>query len=354
MAVKFRDYYEVLGVSRTATDDEIKKAYRKLARKHHPDVNPGDKSAEERFKEINEAYEVLSDPDKRKKYDQLGQNWKAGADFTPPTGWEGSWESAGGEGPRVEYRDFSDLFGGAGGQGAGGFSDFFESIFGGRRGGTRAGPGFAMRGQDVEAEITLDLESLNHGTSRSITFQITERCPECGGTGVKDGKVCPVCRGAGVVGRAKSLDVNVPAGLREGSTIRLSGQGEPGSNGGPPGDLFLHVRVEPHSLFEIIGEDDIQIELPVSPWEAALGAKVSVPTLDGPVEMSIPAGAQGSQRLRLRDRGLTKRKGGRGNQYVKLKIVIPPKPSPREKELLERLAAESSFNARDLLPGGRR
>jgi|HubBroStandDraft_6_1064221.scaffolds.fasta_scaffold148898_2 DnaJ-class molecular chaperone len=354
MAVKFRDYYEVLGVARAATEDELKKAYRKLARKHHPDVNPGDKSAEERFKEINEAYEVLSDPEKRKRYDQLGQNWKAGSDFTPPPGWEARREGTRGEGTRVEYGDFSDLFGGSGGAGArgsGDFSDFFETIFGGRRG-ARTGPGFAMRGQDVEAEITLDLEALHHGASRSITFQTNERCPECGGTGVKDEKVCPTCHGAGVVARTKSLDVNVPAGLREGSTIRLAGQGEPGSNGAPAGDLFLHIRAEPHPIFAVTGEDDIQIELPVAPWEPALGAKVSVPTLDGPVEMTIPPASQGGQRLRLRNRGLSRRKGGRGDQYVKLKIVVPSRLTAKEKELFEKLAVESEFNARDLLPGG--
>ncbi|HUK90340.1 MAG TPA: DnaJ C-terminal domain-containing protein [Blastocatellia bacterium] len=350
MAVKFRDYYEVLGLSRTATEDEIKKAYRKLARKHHPDVNPGDKGAEDRFKELNEAYEVLSDPEKRQKYDQLGQNWKAGSDFTPPPGWaEGGW----GEGPRVEYRDFGDLFGRAGAQGAGGFSDFFETLFGGRRG-ARAGPGFAMRGQDVEAEIGLDLEAIHHGVTRTISFQATERCPECQGTGTKDGKPCPVCHGMGAVVRAKTLDVNIPTGLRDGSTIRLAGKGEPGSNGGPAGDLFLHVRLEPHPLFTVTNEDDLQIDLPVAPWEPALGAKVNVPTLDGPVEMTIPAGARGGQRLRLRGQGLSKRRGGRGDEYVKLNIAIPPKLTPAEKELFEKLAAESHFDARDLMPGGKR
>jgi curved DNA-binding protein len=348
MAVKFRDYYEVLGLTRTATEADIKKAYRKLARKHHPDVNPGDKSAEEKFKEINEAYEVLSDPEKRKRYDQLGQNWKAGSDFTPPPEWS--------EGTRVEYADLNDLFGGAGGGyggAGGGFSDFFETLFGGRRG-QRAGSGFAMRGQDVEAEITLDLESLDRGATRTLQFQITERCPECLGTGVKDGKPCPLCHGAGVVVRPKSLDVNVPAGLREGSTIRLAGQGEPGSNGAPAGDLFLHVRVEPHALFTIVGEDDIQLDLPVSPWEPALGAKVSVPTLNGPVEMTIPAGAKGGQRFRLKGKGLNRRKGGRGDLYAKLTIVNPPRLTPAEKELFEKLAAESRFNARELMPGGKR
>jgi curved DNA-binding protein len=341
MAVQFRDYYEVLGVSKTATEDEIKKAYRKLARKHHPDVNPNDKSAEEKFKEINEAYEVLSDPEKRKKYDQLGQNWKAGADFTPPPGWENA---------RVDFGDFDDTFGG--GRDSRGFSDFFESMFGGRRG-ARAGAGFGMRGQDVEANISLTLEEAHGGGTRSLTLQTTVICPTCNGTGTKDNKPCPTCRGAGVVAQPKTLEVNIPAGVRDGSVIRLAGQGEPGTNGSRAGDLFLHVRIEPHRLFSIVGEDDLQIELPVAPWEAALGTKVSVPTLDGSVEMKIPAGTQGGSRLRLRGQGLNKRGGGRGDEYVKIKIVIPPKLTPKEKELFEKLAAESRFNARELMAGGR-
>jgi len=340
MAVQFRDYYDVLGVARTATEDEIKSAYRKLARKYHPDVNPGDKSAEEKFKEINEAYEVLSDADKRKKYDELGPNWKAGQDFRPPPNWEGA---------NVEFGDFGDFFGG--GRGASGFSDFFESLFGGRRG-PRRGAGFAMRGQDVEAEIPLTLEEAHRGVKRTITLQVTETCPDCKGSGVKDGKTCPTCRGAGAIRRPKSLEVTIPAGVREGSVIRLPGQGEPGSSGAPAGDLFLRVRLQPHRLFNIVGENDVQIELPVAPWEAALGAKIPVPTLDGPVEMKIPPGAQGGQRLRLRGQGLNRRGGGRGDEYVKIRIVIPPKLTPKEKELFEKLAAESRFNARELMAGG--
>lgn len=338
MAVKFKDYYDVLGTSKTATEDDIRKAYRTLARKYHPDVNPGDKSAEERFKEINEAYEVLSDPDKRKKYDQLGPNWKSGSDFTPPPGWQSS---------SAEFDGFGNGFG-PGGSSAG-FSDFFESLFGGRRG-ARAGPGFRMRGEDIDAEITLTLEDVHRGVTRTISLQVNEPCTTCGGSGSKDGKTCPTCRGNGVVRRQKSLEVTIPAGVRDGSVIRLAGQGEPGANGAAPGDLFLHVRIEPHPLFEIVDENDIQVEVPVSPWEAALGATVRVPTLDGQVEMKIPAGTQAGKRLRLRSQGLNKRDRGRGDEYVKVKIVIPPKLTPKEKQLFEKLAAESHFEARDLLP----
>jgi curved DNA-binding protein len=341
MAVQFRDYYEVLAVAKTATDDEIKTAYRKLARKFHPDVNPGDKSAEEKFKEINEAYQVLSDPEKRKRYDQLGPNWKQGEEFRPPPGWEGMQGSP---------QDFSDVFGG---RGASGFSDFFETLFGGRRG-PRAGSGFAMRGQDVEAEIALTLEEAHRGGKRNINLQVTETCPDCHGSGSKDGKtVCPTCRGAGAIRRPKSLEVTIPAGVRDDSVIRLAGQGEPGANGAAAGDLFLRVRINPHPLFTIVGDNDIQVELPVAPWEAALGARVSVPTLDSPVEMKIPAGTQGGQRLRLRGQGLNRRGGGRGDEYAKIKIVIPPRLAPNEKELFEKLAAESLFNARELITGGR-
>ena len=338
MAVQFRDYYEVLGVKKTASEAEIKSAFRKQARKYHPDVNPGDKSAEDKFKEVNEAYEVLSDPEKRKRYDQLGPNWKAGEEFRPPPGWERQYAAG----------EAGDFFGGGGG--AGGFSDFFESLFGGRRG-ARGGQGFAMRGGDIEAEIALTLEEAHRGGSRSVTLQSSEACPECRGTGSKDGKtICPTCRGAGAVRRPKSHDVTNPKGLRDGSVIRLSGQGEPGLNGAQAGDLFLRARIQPHRLFEISGTDDVQVELPVAPWEAALGAKVMVPTLEGPVEMTIPAGTQGGQKLRLRGQGLNRRGGGRGDQYARLRIVIPPRLTAQEKEIFEKLKAESRFNARELMP----
>jgi curved DNA-binding protein len=346
MAVKFKDYYDVLGTSKTATEDDIRKAYRTLARKYHPDVNPGDKSAEEKFKEINEAYEVLSDADKRKRYDQLGPNWKAGSDFTPPPGWQNANQNA-----NVDFGGFGDGFGA--GRGSGGFSDFFESLFGGRRG-ARAGAGFRMRGDDIDAEITLSLEEAHRGGTRSISLQVNEPCPECGGSGSKDGKSCPNCRGSGVIRRQRSFDVTIPPGVRDGSVIRLAGQGEPGANGASSGDLFLHVRIEPHRLFDIVGEDDIQVEVPISPWEAALGATITVPTLDGQVEMKIPAGTQAGKTLRLRGQGLNKREGRRGDEYVRLKIVIPPKLTAKERQLFQKLAEESHFDPRDLMAESKR
>jgi DnaJ-class molecular chaperone len=337
MAVKFKDYYDVLGVDRNAKEEDVKQAYRKLARQHHPDVNPGDKSAEDRFKDINEAYEVLSDADKRRKYDQLGSNWRAGSDFTPPPGSRNG---------NADFGDYGEFFTGGGRGGAADFSDFFESMFG-RRGGARAGAGFRMGGRDIEAEIMLTLEEAHHGGTRTIKFQATDTCPDCKGTGSKDGKTCPTCRGSGIVRRQRTLDIKIPPGVREGSVIRLAGQGEAGPNGEAPGDLLLHIRIEPDPVFTVVGQDHVEIELPITPWEAALGKKVTVPTLDGPVEMTIPAGAQTGQRLRLRGKGLKRRDGGRGDQYVRLKIVMPPKLTAEEKELFAKLAAKSQFNPRE-------
>ena len=340
MAVQFRDYYEVLGLNKNASASDIKSAFRKQARKYHPDVNPGDKSAEEKFKELNEAYEVLSDPEKRKRYDTLGPNWKAGEEFRPPPNW------------RQESPDFGDM-GDAFGAGASGFSDFFESLFGGGRGARagRSGAGFAMRGRDIEADIELGLEEAHRGGTRSLSLQTSQICPECRGTGSKDNKApCPTCRGAGTIQLPKTLEVTIPAGVREGSVIRLAGQGEPGVNNASPGDLFLRARIRAHQLFTITGDSDVQLELPVAPWEAALGAKVLVPTLEGPIEMTIPSETQAGQRLRLRGQGLNRRGGGRGDQYAKLKIVNPPALTDAERELFEKLRTQSRFNARELMP----
>jgi DnaJ-class molecular chaperone len=209
-----------------------------------------------------------------------------------------------------------------------------------------------MRGRDIEAEIELTLEEAHRGGTRSISLQTMESCPDCRGTGTKDSSktVCPICRGAGVVQRPKTLEVTIPSGPRDGSVIRLAGQGESGANGGPSGDLLLHVRLRPHRLFDITGDNDVQLDVPVAPWEAALGARVSVPTLEGPVEMTVPAGAQAGQRLRLRGQGLNRRNGGRGDQYAKLKIVNSPRLSAAERKLFEKLRSESRFDARELMP----
>lgn len=345
MAANIKDYYEVLGVKRDASDDDIKKAYRKLARKFHPDLNPGDKAAEERFKQVQVAYDVLANPEDRKLYDQYGENWravKAGAG-PPPPGWEQTQRAGGtrqgGARPGFDFSDFD--FGGFRGAGGEGF-DIFEELFG------RAGRGRAARrgrGRDVEAELELSLEEAHRGGRRSLQMQAAEVCPTCNGSGVKDGKTCNTCGGAGEVLRPKNIEVNIPAGVRDGSTIRLPGQGGPGSDGSEPGDLYLHIRLRPHPLFRVNG-DDLEVELRIAPWEAVLGTKVEVPTIEGKVELTVPPGTNTGQRLRLRGQGLNKRKGGRGDEYVRMKIVVPKEVSAEERRLYEELRRTSRFNPR--------
>jgi len=337
MAVKFKDYYELLGVKRGATDNQIRQAYRKLARKHHPDVNPGDRLAEDKFKEINEANEVLSDPEKRKRYDQLGANWKNGAEFTPPQDWG-----------RVNVPfdgDFGSIFSG------GGFSDFFQTIFAGarsadqpdqRRRGKRAGSG---RGQDAEAEMEISLEDAHRGGRHRITLQGAKPCPTCGGTGTPSGVICATCRGAGQVLSPRTIDVNIPPAAREGSVIKVGRQAHSGPGSAEAGDLYIKLKIKPHPIFTLSG-DDLTVDTPVSPSEAVLGASIAVPTIEGKAEVKVPAGAQGGQRLRLRGQGLNKRGGGRGDQYVRLKIVVPANPTDREKQLYKELAEVSNLNPR--------
>jgi len=306
MAVKFRDYYEVLGVPRTATAEEIKRAYRQLARKHHPDLQVASERARasERFKEINEANEVLSDPDKRAKYDALGANWKGGMDFTPPPDT--------GRGPSVttEWEGFGD------------FSDFFGSIFGrpsggragaGRAGADRAGVRMPIPGNDVEGELPLTLDDVLHGGQRRITV---------------DGR---------------SLDVTIPRGIRDGATLRLAGQGGPGVNGGPAGDVYLRVRLLPHPRYRVV-DDDLEMDLPLWPWQAVLGAEVRVDTPDGPVTLTVPPGTQSGQRMRLRGRGLP-RDGARGDLYAVVRVVVPTRPSAAEREAYEMLRRSASAPA---------
>ncbi len=328
MAVKFRDYYEVLGVPRGASADEIKTAYRRLARKHHPDLHHGKarQKAEEDFKEINEAYAVLSDPEKRARYDQLGPNWKAGMDFTPPPGAEPH--------VRVEYGDLGDMDGAA-------FSDFFASLFGhpGGRGRSQQ----RLAGRDIETELSLELEEAYRGGRRSVALEALEVCRVCGGTGVSGDRVCQTCGGQGVIEKPRTLEVQIPPGARDGTRLRLGGQGEPGRNGGPPGDLYLAVRVRPHRLYRVSG-DDLDIELPVYPWEEALGTEVEIPTLDGPVALKVTPGAQAGQRLRLRGKGLVRRDGSRGDLYARLRLVLPTSLTDEQRRLLEqvgRLTTES-------------
>jgi len=303
MAVKFRDYYETLGVSRTASDEEIKKAYRKLARKYHPDMNPNNKQAEDKFKEIQEAYDVLGDKEKRGKYDQLGQNWKSGSDFTPPPNWQTDFDPS-------EMFGRGQPGGGFGRQGAGGFSDFFEMLFGGGR---SAGTHSRGMGEDAETELTLPLMDMHRGTKRSLTVHF---------------------------GRSqKTIEVRIPPGARHDSRIRIPGGGPNG------GDLYIRLKQDPDSGFTVKG-DDTEVEVDIAPWEAALGAAIEVPTLDGAADIRVPAGVTAGQKLRLRGQGLNIRGGGRGDHFVKLRIAVPKKLSAEEKRLFEELQKVSSFNPR--------
>jgi curved DNA-binding protein len=311
LAVKFKDYYKTLGVRRDATTGEIKKAYRRLARKYHPDVNPNNKSAEDQFKDLQEAYAVLSKPETRKKYDQLGADCQAGADFRPPSGQQDvRWEFSGG--------DLGAAFGGSGD-----FSDFFHAIFGGSGPGKRTAgtpPGFSFRGADIEATIELGLEEAHSGVQPTLNLR----------------------RSNGL----RNLKVNIAPGARDGSVLRLAGKGDVGIEGGPPGDLYLRIRIRSHPLFSVVGDDDIEVEVPVAPWEAILGSKVTVPTLDGSVEVKVPSGSRGGKRLRLRGRGLRRREGTRGDQYARINVVVPKSVSEEERQLYKKLSKVSDFNPR--------
>lgn len=310
MAVQYKDYYQSLGVPRTASDADIKKSFRKLAREFHPDVAKDKKRAEEKFKEINEAYEVLSDKDKRGKYDELGANWKSGAEFRPPPGHGGGHQAFRNDRPAGDGTQTFE-FGGTG------FSSFFEQLFGGA--GRGAGGGFGERGnfgaqepesRDVEGDILVTLEESKRGSIRTVTVR----------TG----------RGA------DSHQVKIPAGITEGQKLRITGRGENG------GDLYLRVKLAKHPDFEVDGHNLLH-ELELAPWEAALGAEISVPTLDGNVSIRIPAGTASGQKLRVRGRGL----GKEGDLHVVTKIVVPDKISDAQKKLWEQLAQESKFNPRD-------
>ncbi len=339
--MKYKDYYEILGVQRTADQDTIRKAYRKLARKYHPDFNPGNREAEERFKDLQEAYAVLSDPEKRRQYDQLGTGWQGGSEFTPPPGWDVRFDF--GSAPA------EDFFGQSGG-----FSDFFQFLFGGMRpGGHHTAAGRTARqataptgSGDIEADIELSLEDIHRGARPTLSVHSAAPCPDCAGRGTQALRRCARCGGAGTVEHKRRLTVNIAPGARSGSVLKLAGKGEPSRPGGPPGDLYLRIRVKPHPIFEVVGEDDLQMELPVTPWEAALGTKLTVPTLDGHVELTIPPGSQGGTKLRLRGQGLRTRDGGRGDLYVKLRIEIPTRLTPEEEHLLRRLAEVSRFKPR--------
>jgi curved DNA-binding protein len=319
--MEFQDYYKILGVERAANADQIKTAYRRLARKYHPDVSK-EKNAEARFKEVQEAYEVLRDPEKRAAYDQLGSEWKSGQQFHPPPDWGSGFEFSGrpgGAGPRGRSRPGAAHDGGFARED---FSDFFSSLFGG---GTPFAEGVARAGRDHHARIDIDLEEAYRGTVRTLELKRPELKPD--GT---------------LELHSHAVRVTIPAGVTEGQLIRLAGQGEAGAGGGA-GDLYLEVHILPHRRFTL-ERRDVTLTLPVAPWEAALGATVTVPTLGGDVEMHVPAGAQAGQRLRLRGRGLPGQPPG--DQYVQLKVVLPPANSPEAKALYEQMRAKLNFDPR--------
>jgi len=310
--VEYRDYYAVLGLQRDATIDDIKRAYRKLARKYHPDVSK-EPDAEERFKEVGEAYEVLKDPEKRAAYDALGSDWRAHQDFRPPPGWDAGFEFSGGG-----YTP-----------GAGDHSDFFEELFGraGRAGaGRRGGFNIRMPGEDHHAKVVIDIEDSLQGTSRNITLRVPEL--------TSDGHVTT---------REHTLKVQIPKGIRPGQQIRLAGQGGPGFGGGERGDLYLEVEFRDHPFYRLEG-GDVYLDLPITPWEAALGATVKAPTPGGTVDLKIPPNSTQGRRLRLKGRGLPG--PNPGDLYAVLKIVLPPANDEAARSLYRQMRDQLDFDPR--------
>jgi molecular chaperone DnaJ len=401
-----KDYYEILGVKKSASADDIRKAFRKLARKYHPDVNPGDKSAEEKFKTLSEANDVLSDPKKRKIYDQVGYYSdnidpataeayaRAGADGGGggfPGGYQGGQGQAGGQGVQFDFGgfDFSDLMDNAGrarkSGGGGGFRDIFSGMFGGGRSAGMADGGPEL-GTDLEYQVNVPfwtairggvmrlnisrqdvcsnchgqgfLESPGKCPECNGTGQITQtggrmkfnvQCPRCHGTG-KNISTCPTCHGEGTVPRTEPLEVRIKAGTRDGQRIRLPGKGNAGAHGGPAGDLYVIIRVGEHPIFRRDG-DDIYLTVPVSATEAALGAKIEVPTIDGRALLKIPPGTRSGQKLRLREKGVPSatKDGARGDEIVEINVTVPMPRDERTKELLRELAKLNPEDPREEL-----
>lgn len=309
----YKDYYKVMGIERGASKDEIKRAYRKLARKYHPDVSK-ESDAELRFKELGEAYAVLKDPEKRAAYDELGADWRAGQEFRPPSDWGTGFEFSGS---------------GFDGTGAGAYSDFFEQLFGqgmGSQQHARTTHRFQARGEDHHAKVLVDLEDAYSGATRIISL----RAPELDASGH-------------LITKDRTLNVKIPKGVMQGQRIRLSGQGSPGHGGGKAGDLYLEIEFRPHQFYRPNGRD-IYLGLPVTPWEAALGATVKVPTPIGPVDLKIPAGTSSGKKLRLKGRGIPG--SPPGDFYVTTEITLPPAKSNTEKEIYKKMQKEMPYNPR--------
>ncbi|MDP2726806.1 MAG: J domain-containing protein [Dehalococcoidia bacterium] len=326
-----KDYYETLGIKRSATVKELKQSFRRLARQYHPDVNPGNKDAEARFKEINEAYEVLSDPEKRKKYDQYGDQWQHADQFARA--------QPGGEAGQQWPSDFDQ---GRRGRGAP-FGDIFEELF--REAGPR-GRGFRqrpLRGQDLEQPVEVPLEEAFRGTARIIQLQREEVCQTCQGKGILQKGVCPSCGGSGATTRLRRIEAKIPPGVQNGSRIRLECEGCQGAAGGPSGDLYMVMSVRPHPVFERKG-DDLYLEIPLPLTEAVLGGELEVQTLKGKIVLKIPPETQNGKVFRLAGQGMPRLGGGgQGDLLVKVRVVLPTSLSEREKELFQQL--------KDLRPG---
>ena len=317
--MEFKDYYTILGIQRDATQDEVKRAYRKLARKYHPDINK-DEGAEDRFKELGEAYEVLQDTEKRAAYDKFGKDWQAGQDFKPPPDWDNGFEFQGGG---YTENDASQ------------FSDFFESLFGAREGGHQGPFGgqhsqYSGKGQDLHAKIVISLGDSYQGSKQSLTLQRPQVDPS-----------------GHVITRPHTLQVTIPKGIIEGQQIRLSGQGGEGMGGGAAGDLFLEVAFARHPHFTP-EKRDIMLTLPITPWEAALGATIPVPTLGGTVQLKVPPNSQTGKKMRLKGRGLSTAVSN-GDQYVTLAIMVPTPATDKDKELYRTMEKTMSFNPRSHL-----
>ena len=301
-----RDFYEILGVAKTASEDDIKKSYRKLAMKYHPDRNPDNKEAEEKFKEVKEAYEMLTNPEKREAYDRFGH---AGVD--PNSGMGGGFGAGG----------FGDAFG-----------DIFGDIFGGGRG-RSAGPQ-VYRGADLRYNLEITLEQAAHGFDTTIRVPSWDKCDTCHGSGKIIPEPCAACAGAGRIKRNKTLEVKIPAGIDNGMRIRSSGNGEPGTNGGPPGDLYVEIHIKPHQVFQREG-DDLHCEMPISFSKAALGGEIEVPTLSGKVSFTIPEGTQTGKTFRLKGKGIKGvRSGYTGDLFCHVVIETPVKLTDKQKDLL--------------------
>ena len=321
----YKDYYKVLGVAKNASADDIKKAFRKLARRYHPDVNPGDKRSEEKFKEINEAYEVLSDAEKRRKYDTLGPNWQDQFGFSSAAGRRSS-----------NFRSSPLNY-----DSPTGFSDFFEALFG------RPTTATKRTGEDIEQHVEVTLQEAYTGGMRTFNIQSTEACPICRGTRVVAGKSCANCSGLGMLAHSKRIQIKIPAGIDNGSKIRVAGEGQPGSGGGPRGDLYLVISVKPDQLYERKG-DDLYVDIDVDLVTAMLGGEVPVPIPDGrKLVLTIPPETQNGRMFRLANKGMPRlRREGNGNLFARVKVVLPMSLTDDERSLFEQLARSRGAKVR--------